>query len=181
MLLNAADSCLLLIDVQEKLTPHIHEHEKLITNCRWMIQVAQRLNIPTLVSEQYTKGLGPTVKELRDLVPDTNFMEKVHFSCAADTECTIKINLLEKNQIVLIGIEAHVCVLQTAVGLHAAGKQVFVVADAVSSSNPNDLKLALKRMRHLGIQIISKQMAFFEWVHKAGTPEFKQLSQDFLR
>jgi nicotinamidase-related amidase len=181
MLLNAKNSCLLLIDVQEKLTPFIYKSEELIKNCRWMLQVAARLNIPALASEQYPSGLKPTLKELSDLVPTENFMEKVHFSCTADKDCLAKINLLEKSQIVLIGIEAHVCVLQTAIGLHAANKQVFIVADAVGSRNPYDAELAFARMRQLGIQVISKEMAFFEWVHQAGTAEYKQLSQDFLK
>lgn len=181
MLLNAKDSCLLLIDVQEKLTPLIHESEKLIKNCRWMMQLAQRLNVPVMVSEHYSKGLGRTIPELKSLAPVENFMEKVHFSCAADTNCLSKINLAEKNQIVLIGIETHVCVLQTAIGLHEKGKQVYVVADAVGSRDPQDKKLALKRMQHLGIQIVSKEMVFFEWLYQAGTPEFKQLSQEFMK
>jgi nicotinamidase-related amidase len=181
MLLNAKDSCLLLIDVQEKLTPFIHEAEKIIKNCAWMMRLAQRLHVPVLVSEQYVKGLGPTIKELKELAPVENFMEKVHFSCAADATCLAKINLAEKNQVVLIGIESHVCVFQTAVGLHEAGKKIFVIYDAVSSRDPQDKKIAMKRLRHLGIQVISKEMAFFEWVHQAGTPEFKQLSQEFLK
>jgi nicotinamidase-related amidase len=181
MLLQAVDSCLLLIDVQEKLTPLIYESEALIKNCDWMMRLAQRLQVPTLVSEHYPKGLGFTVKPLNSLAPAENFMEKVHFSCVADKACLSKIKFAEKNQIILIGIEAHVCVLQTAIGLKEQGKQVFVVADAVGSRDLQDKKLALKRMRQLGIQIISKEMAFFEWIHQAGTPEFKQLSKEFLQ
>ncbi len=181
MLLSAKDSCLLLIDVQEKLIPFIHDAEKIIDNCAWLMRVAQRLQVPVLVSEQYVKGLGLTVKILRDLAPAENFMEKIHFSCAADKTCMAKINLAEKKQVVVIGIESHVCVLQTAIDLHEKGKQVFVVYDAVSSRDPQDKKIAMKRLRHLGIQVISKEMAFFEWVHQAGTPEFKQLSQEFLK
>jgi nicotinamidase-related amidase len=146
-----------------------------------MMRLAQRLQVPVLVSEQYVKGLGATIKELKELAPAENFMEKVHFSCAADPTCMAKINLAEKNQVVLMGIESHVCVLQTAIGLLGQGKQVFVVADAVGSRDPHDAELARARLRQLGIQVISKEMAFFEWVHQAGTPEFKQLSQEFLK
>lgn len=182
MLLNAKDSCLILVDVQEKLIPFIYQHEKLIANCRWMMQAAERLQVPVIISEQYPKGLGLTVKSLRELVSNQNyFMEKIHFSCAADAACLAKINTLARRQIVLIGIEAHVCVLQTALGLKNAGKEVFVVADAVNSRQPQDAELALARMRAAGISIISKEMALFEWLEKAGTELFKQLSKEFLR
>lgn len=181
MLLNAEKSCLLLVDVQEKLLPAIHNHEQLLSNCRWMLQVAEILQIPVLVSEQYPKGLGPTVEPLKKLVPPDVYVEKLHFSCADDENCLKRINALDRPQIVIIGIETHVCVLQTALGLLMEDKEVYVVADAVGNRNPNDAVLALERMRAAGVEIISKEMALFEWVHQAGTPEFKQLSKEFLR
>ncbi len=182
MLLTAKDSCLLVIDVQEKLIPFIHESEALIANCRWMMQVAQQLNIPILISEQYPKGLGNTVADLRDLVHDEkHFMEKLHFSCTENAKCLAKIRATKRKQVVLIGIETHVCVLQTAIGLKEQNKEVFVVADAVGNRHPYDATLAIERMRALGIQIISKEMALFEWAYQAGTETFKHLSREFLR
>lgn len=182
MLLDAKNSCLLVVDVQEKLIPFIHESERLIANCLWMMRVAQKLKIPILISEQYPKGLGLTVHQLRDLVTDKKFfMEKLHFSCTEDTKCLSKIRSLKRKQIVLIGIETHVCVLQTAIGLKEKGKEVFVVADAVGNRHPYDAELALARMREFGVQIISKEMALFEWMHRAGTEMFKQLNREFLR
>ncbi len=181
MLLNAQHSCLLLIDVQEKLIPKIMEHEQLVANCRWLLQLAKRLNVPILGSEQYPKGLGHTVAELHELVPTDAWLEKVHFSCASDDGCLKRIDQLKRKQIVIAGIEAHVCVLQTAMELQAHNKQVFVVVDAVSSRHALDKKTALKRMSAAGIQPVTKEMVFFEWVHQAGTPEFKKLSQEFLR
>lgn len=181
MLLSRKNSMLLLVDVQEKLISKIINHEQLVKNCKWLMEIAKRLHVPVLVSEQYPKGLGPTVPTLRELVSNDQVMEKLHFSCAADNGCVKRIDELHRSQIVIIGIEAHVCVLQTAIDLHEQGKQVFVVADAVSSRSDSDKKLALKRLRSLGIQIISKEMAVFEWLHQSGTPEFKQISQEFLR
>lgn len=181
MLLEAQKSCLLLIDVQEKLTSKILRHEELITNCRWLLQVAHRLNVPILGSEQYPKGLGHTVSQLRELIPAYAWMEKLHFSCASDKACLTKIDAANRSQIVIAGIEAHVCVMQTAIELQGNGKQVYVVADAVSSRHELDLKMALQRMRAAGIQIVTKEMLLFEWLHQSGTAEFKQMSQEFLR
>jgi nicotinamidase-related amidase len=91
------------------------------------------------------------------------------------------INDSQRSQIILIGIEAHVCVLETAIELQESGKQVFVVVDAVSSRHELNLRYGLKRVKSVGIQLVTREMVFFEWIRAAGTPEFKQLSQDFLR
>jgi len=182
MLLNSDHSCLLVIDVQEKLIPFIHEHEHVVENCRWMIQVAQKLDIPVLVSEQYPKGLGATVEELRELIPDPDdYIEKLHFSCTEDAGCLAEIQATKCSQFVLIGVETHVCVLQTALGLVDLGKEVFVVADAVGNRHPYDAEFAIARLRAAGVHIITREMALFEWAYQAGTDTFKQLSREFLR
>ena len=181
MLLDPKNSCLLVVDVQEKLVHAVHESTQLIKNCLWLLNVANRLRIPILISEQYPRGLGRTLPELLSLVPAEQVMEKVHFSCTASPSCAPFLEKVAVRQFVLIGIESHVCVLQTAIGLLEAGHQVFVVADAVSSRSVQDKELALARMRALGIQIVSREMLLFEWVQQAGTPEFKQLSKDFLQ
>lgn len=181
MLIDPKNSCLLVVDVQEKLVHAVHDSVQLINNCLWLLNVANRLQIPTLISEQYPRGLGKTIPELLSLVPTKQVMEKVHFSCAASPSCSALLEKVAVRQFVLIGIESHVCVLQTAIGLLEAGYQVFVVADAVSSRSAQDKELALARMRALGVQIVSREMVFFEWVQQAGTAEFKQLSKDFLQ
>lgn len=181
MLLNSERSCLLIVDVQQKLLPAVHEPKTLVENCAWLMGVADIVAVPILVSEQYPKGLGPTVPELRDLVPEDAIMEKVHFSCGAAPDCKTRIDTLSRHQVVVAGIEAHVCVLQTAIDLREAGKEVFLVADAVSSREPQDAELAIHRMREAGVQIITREMALFEWAHKAGTLRFKVLSQNFLK
>jgi nicotinamidase-related amidase len=181
MLIDPKNSCLLVVDVQEKLVHAVHESVQLINNCLWLMNVANRLQIPTLISEQYPRGLGKTIPELLSLVPAEQVMEKVHFSCATSPSCATLLEKVAVRQFVLIGIESHVCVLQTAIGLLKAGYQVFVVADAVSSRSAQDKEFALARMRALGVQIVSREMVFFEWVQQAGTPEFKQLSKDFLQ
>ena len=181
MLMKAATSCLLVVDIQERLVPAVHEADRLIAHSTWLIRIAQLLGIPIQVSEQYPKGLGHTVEAIRTLLPTEAFMEKLHFSCAADRDCMRRIDALSREQIVIIGIEAHVCVLQTALDLQLAGKRVYLVADAVSSRSPHDAALALERMRMAGVQIVSREMVVFEWLHQAGTEPFRQVSRDFLR
>ena len=181
MLMRAETSCLLVVDFQERLMPAIHDAERIVAHGAWLIQIAQRLAVPALASEQYPTGLGHTVAAIRDLLPVEAFMEKIHFSCAADRDCMRRIDALEREQIMVIGAEAHVCVLQTALGLRAAGKEVYLVADAVSSRSPRDVELALARMRAEGVRIVSREMVAFEWLHQAGTDTFRAISREFLR
>ncbi|GAB4392717.1 MAG: isochorismatase family protein [Gammaproteobacteria bacterium] len=182
MLLDAAKSVLLLVDVQEKLTPHIVEHKKLITRCEWLLQVATQLAITKVVSEQYPQGLGGTLPVLKQAAePVALYLEKKHFSCVADTSCWQAMQQLHKQQWILIGIEAHVCVLQTALDLRSYNQEVFVVADAIGSRSHEDKTLAIERMRMNGVHIVTREMVLFEWLHQAGTDVFKKISQQFLK
>jgi nicotinamidase-related amidase len=181
MLLAKRKSCLLLVDVQEKLTPLVLQSEKLINACDWLMALADKLKIPILISEQYPKGLGGTVEPLNKYMSKNKYIEKVHFSCASDQNflsCRQKIN---RQQVIILGIETHVCVLQTAIELKQTGADVFVVVDAVSSRSEIDHKYGLKRMKQEGIYLITREMVFFEWLRSASTPEFKSLSQEFLK
>lgn len=179
-LLNHETSLLLVVDVQQKLVPLIFDHDRVVDHCRWLIEVAQAVSVPVVFSEQYPRGLGPTVPELRGVAPEAPLVDKVHFSCVA-AKCLPEAEMAGRNQVVLCGIEAHVCVQQTALDLLESGRQVYVVADAVGSRHEMDRDLGIQRMRDLGVQIITREMALFEWAHQAGTPLFKQLSQQFLR
>ncbi|MEH6627690.1 MAG: hydrolase [Motiliproteus sp.] len=181
MLIRAEQSCLLVVDIQGKLVPAVDDNQALITHSKWLIEVAAILDIPTLTSEQYPKGLGGTIEELDQLLPAEGKMDKVYFSCAADGDCLTKIESVNRQQIIIIGMEAHVCVMQTAFGLKDCGKEVYVVADAVGSRNPLDKELALTRMREYGIHVVSREMVAFEWMEKSGTDAFKKISSDYLR
>lgn len=181
MLLDKEHSALLLIDVQQKLTPHVLNSEALVARCAWLLQLARTMNVPVLVSEQYPEGLGATIAPLDASISNDNCIKKVHFSCMQQAEYPQYLKALKKRQLILIGIEAHVCVLQTALELKEAGYEVYVVVDAVSSRHALDLKYGLKRMKQDGIHLITSEMVFFEWVRKAGTPEFKTLSKTFLQ
>ena len=181
MLMRTELSCLLVIDVQERLIPAIHRADEVVANGVWLIRIAQRLNVPILASEQYPRGLGHTVAAIRELLPAEAFMEKTHFSCVAERECMRRIDACGREQLVVIGTEAHVCVLQTALDLRATGKEVYLVADGVSSRSPRDVELALERMRAAGVRIVSREMVAFEWLHQAGTDTFREISREFLR
>ncbi|ALG69256.1 isochorismatase family protein [Beggiatoa leptomitoformis] len=181
MLMRATQACLLIIDVQERLIHATVESEQVITTCQTLIKVANRLQVPVLMSEQYPKGLGVTVTALRELVPVNNVMEKVHFSCTESENCRQHIQSTHKQQFVLGGIESHVCVQQTALGLIDMGYDVFLVEEAVSSRKMNDKTLALARMREAGVSIVSQEMVMFEWLQRASTPEFKEISQQFIK
>jgi len=181
MLLKQDQSCLLLIDVQEKLAHHVLKANELLARCQWLLGLAKELEVPILISEQYPKGLGPTVAPLQELLPDTSPIEKVYFSCWRDAGFKQALQTMNKKQLVLIGIEAHVCVLQTALDLLQAGYEVFVVIDAVSSRHEHDYRYGLKRMKQEGVQLVTSEMVFFEWVEKAGTERFKALSKCWLQ
>ena len=180
MLIRADKSVLLIVDVQDKLATLIHEPRRLVENCVWLVKAAQRLGIPVVASEQYPQGLGSTVLELKELIPQDMVGAKVHFSCSA-AGCLDHLPELGREQIIICGIEAHVCVLQSALDYLRTGSKVFVVSDAISSRDPMECELAQERMRQHGIQIVSKEMVLFEWLRLAGSPLFKEISAEFLR
>lgn len=184
MLMNADDSLLLVVDVQERLLPVIHDWQRLLDNAMWLVQLAQCMEIPVIASEQYPRGLGQTQADLRALLPMQCIVEKQHFSCVAAgmfQPGQPGAPGAERGQVVVCGIESHVCVLQTVLDLREQGRQVFVVADAVSSRAPANKALALERMRHHGVDVVSCEMVAFEWLKQAGTPIFKEISKRFLR
>lgn len=177
MLLSRDRAQLLIVDVQERLLPAMHEGERMVGRCALLLEAAARLGVPATVSEQYRKGLGATVAGLHNAKGDAPVLEKIHFSCARDEAITTRVQGLGRRQVVIAGIEAHVCVLQSALGFKAMGLDVAVVADAVTSRQPDSVALALDRYRANGVEVINAEMAVFEWLDIAGTPEFKSLSQ----
>ena len=177
MLIKPDKSSLLVVDIQEKLAPAMSDIEGVVENTSILLQAAKRLSIPCLVSEQYPQGLGKTLESLQELFDDTARVDKVNFSCMGDEGFAKRFGALNKQQAVIVGIEAHVCVLQTAMDLLAENVQVFVVADATSSRKPESHSMALHRLSGAGAEIVTTEMVLFEWMGKAGTPEFKDLSK----
>lgn len=180
MLMDRNHSTLLIVDIQERLLPHIEDWQRILENAQWLTRVAQRLGVPVMASEQYPKGIGHTRAELASLLPAGAIVEKLHFSCAA-AQCLTGLAGSERRQVVICGVESHVCVLQTALDLRWQGKEVFVVAEAVGSRRAADRDLALARMRGHGVEIVSREMVAFEWLKQAGNDEFRDVSTNFLR
>lgn len=176
MLINLARSALLVVDIQARLAPVVSNREQTIANTAILMKAAKRLAAPVLISEQYPKGLGSTVPELIELAPDDAVIEKLHFSCAHEAKFLRRLQELKRDQVVIAGMETHICVMQTAIGLKNAGHSPFVVADATSSRRIESYSTALERMRAEGIAIVTTEMVLFEWLQRAGSPEFKELS-----
>jgi nicotinamidase-related amidase len=174
-LLDRNRSALVIIDVQEKLFPRVHEHERVLARLDLLITAAKLIGIPLLLTEQYPKGLGATIEEIRGMIPDTKPLTKTDFSCVAAAGFKEQLASLNRDQIVLAGIEAHVCVAQTAMDLASLGGKVVVVADAVSSRRPFDAQTALARLQQLGLILSTAEAVVFEWLRRAGTEEFKAL------
>lgn len=180
MLHKADKAQLLIVDVQEKLLPAITGREAIVKKIGLLSRMARELDVPITISEQYPKGLGPTVPEVKEMAGNAAHIgEKVHFSCMADEGLRGHFHTIRdegRGHIVVSGIEAHVCVLQTAIDMRDAGFEVSVAADAVSSRNERDSSLAMERARNHGIDVVSAEMVAFEWLEKAGGDAFKTLS-----
>ncbi len=181
MKLDPQQSLVLLIDIQSKLAPAIAEHTALIAAAEWVLQVATQLQIPCLATEQYPQGLGHTVQQLQQYFQPEHILSKIHFSALCDAALSQRLQQLGRPQLVLLGTESHVCVLQTALDAQAAGYQVFLVEEAIGSRNPHHKQLALQRLQQAGCVIICREMLVFEWLQQAGTPEFRQLLQGWIR
>lgn len=179
MRMHRERSQLLIVDMQEKLLPVINRADSVLANCQRVIRMARRLDVPMTISEQNPKGIGHTVEAVRETAGSgVPVLTKAHFSCMRDEAFCEHIGKLReagRNQVVLVGIEAHVCVTQTALDLLAGGYETFVVADAVSSRTAENRELALQRMRQAGAIVVDNEAVMFEWLEKAGTPEFRDL------
>lgn len=178
-LLDADKSALLLIDIQTRLSSAMLPSVARIMqdNSIKLLQAAEWLNIPTLLTEQYPKGLGPTVEEIKLALPaKAQRFEKTTFSCCGCDEFKQKLITSGRRQVVITGQETHVCVLQTAMDLLRQGMQVFVVEDAVCSRQEPHKTNALSRMRQAGIEIVCYESVLFEWLRDAKHPHFKAIS-----
>ncbi len=176
-ILNKDNSALVIVDIQDKLAVVMSQKEKVTNNCIHLIEAAKLLNIPVIVTEQYPKGLGPTINEIREALPDYAPLEKVTFDCCKGDGFLQKIASLRKTHIILAGMETHVCVLQTCLGLLAKGYFVHLVSDAVSSRKKDDYKTGRKMMRDAGAVVTCTETVLFQLLEKAGTQEFKVISK----
>ncbi|MGQ9504693.1 MAG: hydrolase [Thermogutta sp.] len=173
-LMSVDDTALLVVDVQERLLPHIKDGHRIVWNIRRLIDAAEILGVKVVGTEQYPKGLGPTVPILAERLGP--LPEKLMFSCR---ECWDLFSGLWEagiRRVLVTGIETHVCVLQTVHDLLAQGWRVYVAADAVGSRYPTDYEMALRRMELAGAVLTTTEATFFEWCVQAGTEQFKRIS-----
>lgn len=173
--LKRENSALAIIDIQERLLPAVFEHERVLHAAGQLARGAALFNLTVIVTEQYRKGLGPTVAELASAITGFAPIEKLAFSACGAAGFLAELRTKRLSQVLVCGIEAHVCVLQTCLDLLAEGLGVFVVADAISSRTPDNYHLAVERLRQAGAVIVSTEMALFELAGQAGTEEFKKL------
>lgn len=177
-LLDPGRCVLALIDLQERFREAIPDFASVVTRTEILTRAAARLGVSVMVSEQYPRGLGRTVPALAAaLPPDTLPHEKLCFSACDLPAWAAALKATRRDQVVLCGVEAHVCVLQTALDLTAADVSVYVVEDAVSSRRAADMRTALRRLESHGIHIVTSEMVVFEWLRRAGTDEFRDVQR----
>ncbi len=180
MLCHADQSILLIIDVQERLTAAMPDgvKERVIERIGILQTAAKTLSIPMVVTEQYPKGLGHTERAIHAQFGDEAIVcEKTSFSCLAEPSVAEHLSQLDRQQVILVGMETHICVLQTALELKAAGYQVFVVEDAVSSRAKCNQYNALQRLRQNDVVISNVESVVFEWLENANNAAFKTLAK----
>ena len=173
-----ADQCaLIVVDIQEKLLPPIFQKEQLVKNSKLLIRLAGIVKIPTFMTTQYAKGLGPTVPEVASLLPETQAIDKQMFSCfGSDVFCSLLKRVPgNRTTVLLCGMESHICVMQTALGALREGYLVHVASDAVSSRAEWNWKIGLERMRAAGAIISSTEMMMYELLKSSSAPAFKEL------
>ncbi len=176
-MLDIQNSCLVVVDVQGKLARLMHAKEVLFKNIQILIEAARILNIPILWCQQCPDALGPTLPEIEQLLTDNEPINKAAFSCCGDEKFIAKLNELARHQVLLCGIETHVCIYQTAADLLRRGFSVDVIADAVSSRTPENKQIAINRMAAEGANISCTEMALFELLKTAEHPQFKQIAK----
>jgi nicotinamidase-related amidase len=174
--LDASNTVLLLIDFQERLFPVMHEKEKLLKNVIKLIRGAKVLEIPIILTEQYPKGLGLTIPEIKELTPEIKAVEKVCFSCTDEAAFNQVLATQKRKQVLIAGIEAHICVYQTAMALARLGYEVQVVGDCVASRDPENKMAALFKMGAMGLSPTTTEMALFELLKLEQGDKFKQIS-----
>lgn len=181
MLLSAATSQLLVVDVQERLMPAISDCGRVLARIGLLLASAHRLGVPALATEQYPKGLGPTLEEIAAaLPPGSEIVEKMAFAAPGEARVAEVIaarRAAGRGQVVVCGVEAHVCVLQSALVLREMGYAVFVVGDAVSSRSPESVSAARTRLTQAGCAWVTAEMVAFEWLARAGTEDFRALAR----
>jgi len=176
-ILKKSGTILIILDIQEKLASVMNKREQVVRNCLHLIETAKLLSIPVILTEQYPKGLGPTVSEINDALPSYKPFTKMSFDCCREEGFLEKITHSHKKQVLLSGMETHICVLQTCLSLLKEGFAVHIVGDAVCSRKKADFITGIEMMRSAGAVITGTETAIFQLLEKAGTDEFREISK----
>ena len=175
--LNREDAVLLIVDIQERLAIVMKDRDRVVGNCQHLIELAKMIDLPVVVTEQYPKGLGRTVPELQSVLPEYKPIEKISFDCCCQSTFMQDLMGHKRKTVILAGMETHICVLQTALGLLKAGVNVHVVEDAVCSRSGENWRTGIEFMRDAGAVVTCTETVLFQLLKVAGTEEFKKISQ----
>ncbi len=179
--LTREDSALLLIDLQQRLLPTIDRHESVTRACEDLVDGLALMELPVVLTEQYRRLLGPTADGLRDRLPGVEPLPKMTFDCCGDSAFIDALERVGRRQIIVAGIETHVCVLQTACSLTRLGYRVFLAADACGSRKPEDRSLALQWMRERGVTVATVEMLVFQLLGTAEGRAYRQFVKILMR
>lgn len=174
--LEAGKAVLVVVDIQEKFRQLIHGMDQVMAGTHRLIQFCGELQIPIVVTEHFPRKLGFTISEIRHPLSAFEPIQKTHFSCCGCPDFNKRLDEIDRPQIILCGIEAHVCIYQTAADLMRQGKQVVAAVDAISSCSAANREIGLQSLAGMGVQNMGVQMLMFEILHEAGTPEFKAVA-----
>lgn len=177
MRIKKENSIGVVIDIQERLFPVMNDTEQLLKRCKILVEGLQVLSVPLLVTQQYTKGLGETLPEISALIDDFSPIEKSSFSCYDEPAFVEALEEIDDTNVIICGIEAHVCVLQTAIDLRNAGYNPIVVVDCISSRKKQDMELALIRYQQEGVLVTTSESILFELARSSKAPAFKSISK----
>jgi len=183
MKLDINNCCLLIIDLQEKLLPHIFNKEKIKYHSNKLVEFFLELNVPIVYTEQYPKGLGSTINCLKEKLKENNskIIEKTTFSAYENEDLKKFLTQTNKQQVIVLGIESHICVLQTAIDLLENDKQVYIVDECIGSRKLGDVKMGVDRMLKNGASLINFEMIFFELIRDSKNQLFKKLSSKLIK
>jgi nicotinamidase-related amidase len=175
--LDRDEAVLVIVDIQERLASVMAERQRVVENCLHLIEAAKLMDIPVVLTEQYPRGLGPTVDEIKGALPSYSPLEKLSFDCCSEKAFTRDLASRGRKRIILTGMETHICVLQTCLGLMGSGYEVHVAGDAVCSRAKDNHHTALEMMRDAGAVITCTETALFQLLGQAGTDEFRAISK----
>ncbi|MDR1490502.1 MAG: isochorismatase family protein [Desulfovibrio sp.] len=176
MRIHAEDTAAVAIDFQERLLPAVHDGDELVRSSRILLSGLNALNVPVLITRQYPKGIGDTVREIREVTANAITCDKLTFSCCGSEVFASALQKLQKKNIVVFGVEAHVCVLQTALDLLTSGYKVFLATDCTGSRRPHDRLAGLRRAESEGALLTTYEQTLFELLESSNSPAFKTIS-----